>query len=130
MKGITWARDSHGLFDYESRHLSKSTMKTNQASTLRRVNNEIEILPLGQGAFQFPPATETNPEQETKQLLNVINENGKFINVLKFIEQFYIESVVGMLAGQGGVVGDGSNSPTNYKEIAMLERGNITSMSK
>jgi len=35
-----------------------------------------------------------------------------------------------MLAGQGGVVGDGSNSPTNYKEIAMLERGNITSMSK
>lgn len=29
MKGITWARDSHGLFDYESRHLSKSTMKTN-----------------------------------------------------------------------------------------------------
>jgi len=51
MKGITWARDSHGLFDYESRHLSKSTMKTNQASTLRRVNNEIEILPLGQGAF-------------------------------------------------------------------------------
>lgn len=49
---------------------------------------------------------------------------------LYFIEQFYIESVVGMLAGQGGVVGDGSNSPTNYKEIAMLERGNITSMSK
>ena len=23
MKGITWARDSHGLFDYESRHLTK-----------------------------------------------------------------------------------------------------------
>jgi len=20
MKGITWARDSHGLFDYETRH--------------------------------------------------------------------------------------------------------------
>jgi len=29
MKGITWARDSHGLFDYESRHLTKNTMKTN-----------------------------------------------------------------------------------------------------
>ena len=25
-----------------------------------------------------------------------------------------------MLAGQGGVVGDGSNSPTNYKEIAII----------
>jgi len=28
MKGITWSRDSHGLFDYESRHLTKKTMKT------------------------------------------------------------------------------------------------------
>ncbi len=47
MKGITWGRDSHGLFDYESRHLSKSTMKTHTPSTLRRVNNDIELLPLG-----------------------------------------------------------------------------------
>ena len=30
MKGITWSRDSHGLFDYESRHLTKKTMKTEQ----------------------------------------------------------------------------------------------------
>lgn len=30
MKGITWSRDSHGLFDYESRHLTKKTMKTSQ----------------------------------------------------------------------------------------------------
>ena len=27
MKGITWSRDSHGLFDYESRHLTKKTLK-------------------------------------------------------------------------------------------------------
>jgi len=67
MKGITWARDSHGLFDYESRHLSKSTMKTNQASILRRVNNDIEILPHGSDQatrFQFPPSD--NPESELK----------------------------------------------------------------
>jgi hypothetical protein len=43
MKGITWPRDSHGLFDYESRHLSKISMKTNVPCTLRRVNNNIEI---------------------------------------------------------------------------------------
>jgi len=47
MKGITWGRDSHGLFDYESRHLSKNTMKTHTPSTLRRVNNDIEVLPMG-----------------------------------------------------------------------------------
>jgi len=27
MKGITWSRDSHGLFDYESRHLTKKAMR-------------------------------------------------------------------------------------------------------
>lgn len=41
MKGITWSRDSHGLFDYESRHLTKNTMKTNKQSQLIRKNNEI-----------------------------------------------------------------------------------------
>ena len=28
MKGITWARDSHGLFDYETRHPLKKQMMT------------------------------------------------------------------------------------------------------
>jgi len=45
MKGITWGRDSHGLFDYESRHLQKNTMKTSYQSTLRRVNNDVELIP-------------------------------------------------------------------------------------
>jgi len=36
MKGITWSRDSHGLFDYESRHLTKKTMKTNGPSQIVR----------------------------------------------------------------------------------------------
>jgi hypothetical protein len=80
MKGITWARDSHGLFDYESRHLSKSTMKTNAPSTLRRVNHDIEILPYGSpealSKFQLP-AAEGQPPEEVKQLLNIVNDNGK-----------------------------------------------------
>lgn len=41
MKGITWARDSHGLFDYESRHLTKKTMKTEQEIIIMRHNNEL-----------------------------------------------------------------------------------------
>lgn len=46
MKGITWARDSHGLFDYESRHLTKKTMKTHYASTILRKSNDIDLVPL------------------------------------------------------------------------------------
>lgn len=47
MKGITWARDSHGLFDYESRHLTKNNLKTTKQVTLRRVNNEVELAEFG-----------------------------------------------------------------------------------
>lgn len=48
MKGITWARDSHGLFDYESRHLQKVSMKTTVPCTLRRNNNDIEMCKYGE----------------------------------------------------------------------------------
>lgn len=41
MKGITWARDSHGLFDYESRHLTKKTMKTENDIIIMRHANEL-----------------------------------------------------------------------------------------
>jgi hypothetical protein len=44
MKGITWSRDSHGLFDYESRHLTKKTMKTNNPSLIVRKENDIEMI--------------------------------------------------------------------------------------
>jgi len=41
MKGITWARDSHGLFDYESRSLTKKTMKTESEIIIMRKQNEL-----------------------------------------------------------------------------------------
>jgi len=43
MKGITWSRDSHGLFDYESRHLTKKTMKTSGAAQIVRKNNDLDL---------------------------------------------------------------------------------------
>jgi hypothetical protein len=47
MKGITWGRDSHGLFDYESRHLTKINMKANVPSSLTRFNNDIRVIDYG-----------------------------------------------------------------------------------
>jgi len=46
MKGITWARDSHGLFDYETRHPLKKQMKTETTQILVRTakNNELHIM--------------------------------------------------------------------------------------
>jgi uncharacterized protein with WD repeat len=76
MKGITWSRDSHGLFDYESRHLTKRTMKTTQATQIIRKTNELELLPTDK------EVTDEAPTTETKQLLKIINEG----------EVFYLES--------------------------------------
>ena len=72
MKGITWSRDSHGLFDYESRHLTKRTMKTTQATQIIRNTNELELIPTDKEVH------EENPTPETKQLLKIINEGDVF----------------------------------------------------
>lgn len=87
MKGITWARDSHGLFDYESRHLTKNTMKTHQAGTICRKNNDIELKPV------IKKSSEAS--SEAKPLLSIINENGKYstkfwANCRKF---FFVQSL-------------------------------------
>lgn len=44
MKGITWSRDSHGLFDYESKHLTKKTMRTTEAVSIVRRSNELSMI--------------------------------------------------------------------------------------
>lgn len=36
MKGITWTRDSHGLFDYETRHPNKTELDTQISCKLIR----------------------------------------------------------------------------------------------
>ena len=80
MKGITWSRDSHGLFDYESRHLTKRTMKTTQATQIIRKTNELELLPTDKEVH------EENPSAETKQLLKIINESGNIdLNQSKYL---------------------------------------------
>lgn len=76
MKGITWSRDSHGLFDYESRHLTKKTMKTNGPSQIVRRSNELELLAIENGIPPFKNST-SGDDQENRPLLNIVNENGK-----------------------------------------------------
>ena len=44
MKGITWSRDSHGLFDYESRDLTKKTLKADKPVMIMRSGNELGLV--------------------------------------------------------------------------------------
>ena len=43
-RGVTWMRDSHGLFDYESRNISKKNLKTKYVGKIIRQSNTIEFV--------------------------------------------------------------------------------------
>ena len=42
-KTCTWARDSHGLYDYESRNVTKNTIKITSSCRLYRQGNEVKL---------------------------------------------------------------------------------------
>ena len=94
MKGITWSRDSHGLFDYESRHLTKKTMKTQQAVQVVRVQNELQLNPIEQ---EKPP---TDIGEDSKPLLNILCEDGKDSGINRGVDSFYLECCTNQLSKQ------------------------------
>ena len=44
LRAVTWMRDSHGLFDYESKSINKKSMKTNSQGKIVRIGNDIELV--------------------------------------------------------------------------------------
>jgi len=41
MRCVTWTRDSHGLFDYESKNIAKKNIKTHTGGKIILVGDEI-----------------------------------------------------------------------------------------
>ena len=46
MRCVTWSRDSHGLFDYESRYINKKNIKTTKSGRIIRLENDVELIGL------------------------------------------------------------------------------------
>ena len=44
MRCVTWSRDSHGLFDYESRYIAKRNIKTYTGGKIVRIGNDVELI--------------------------------------------------------------------------------------
>ena len=53
MRCVTWSRDSHGLFDYESRYISKKNIKTTGDGRIVRLNNDVEFVPMDMESGQL-----------------------------------------------------------------------------
>ena len=41
MRCVTWTRDSHGLFDYESKNIAKKNIKTQTGGKIIRIGDEV-----------------------------------------------------------------------------------------
>ena len=63
MRGVTWIRDSHGLFDYESKSITKKAWTTQEQARILRKDNDIRIVPL-------KSATPEKVEGDNSQLPN------------------------------------------------------------
>ena len=77
MKGITWSRDSHGLFDYESRHLTKKTLKAEKPSIITRNSNDLSLLEYSENE-SFQSQMTSTVEGDLKGLLKIVNRDNTF----------------------------------------------------
>lgn len=73
MRCVTWSRDSHGLFDYESRYIQKKNIKTYTGGKIVRLNNDVEFISkLSSAEKEFGTAA--------KPLIIVSERNGKYLH--------------------------------------------------
>jgi len=77
MRCVTWSRDSHGLFDYESKNIAKKNIKTQTGGKILRVNDDVEFVSI-----------RTQPEEvgpTAKSMIIVRQQNGKYSYILWLI---------------------------------------------
>lgn len=55
LRGVTWIRDSHGLFDYESKSITKKSCKTACQSKIVRIENDIEMVSSDKNIQEISP---------------------------------------------------------------------------
>jgi len=53
MRCVTWGRDSHGLFDYESRQIAKRNIKSYTGGKIIRLNNDVEFISRHSSATEY-----------------------------------------------------------------------------
>jgi len=86
MRCVTWSRDSHGLFDYESKNIAKKNIKTQTGGKILRVNDDVEFVSI-----------RTKPEDvdaAAKPMIIVRQKEGKLIIIIliEIIGMFQVEN--------------------------------------
>ena len=72
---MTWSRESHGLFDYESQHVSKRNLKAASSAKIIRIKNDIRLV--------TDLYNEKNVCENSKTLALLKHQDGKLISFFK-----------------------------------------------
>lgn len=72
-RSVTWMRDSHGLFDYESHNIQKKNYKTKFAGQIIRQINQVDFIPPAQ---KIADMVGYNPE-EFKVMAKIMTDQGE-----------------------------------------------------
>ena len=88
IKALTWSRDSHGLYDYESFQLVKNTLKLERNCVLGRIGNDVKILSESELAQCELPFC----RDKIIKLAAIKCEGGNSIQFIHLIGKYYIDS--------------------------------------
>ena len=76
MKALTWSRDSHGLFDFESKNLTKKRLNANEPSMFLRNANDVHQAKYDSSVSFQSQKLMYSKLDEDKALVKVVNHNG------------------------------------------------------
>jgi hypothetical protein len=73
MKALTWTRESHGLFDYESSSIKKKDLKFDASTQIVRIGDIVESV-----AHQ----EEMDQDESITSLFNLVEETSRYFDLL------------------------------------------------
>lgn len=76
MRCVTWTRDSHGLFDYESKNIAKKNIKTHTGGKIVLTGDEIQLVSRN---FQADPSNTAENAPRSMLLLIPSARRDRFI---------------------------------------------------
>ena len=80
IKAVTWSRDSHGLYDYESRNITKKLLSTTSSCYLSRAGTEINQISCEAQVprYQVDPSDLSDPVDPSTLLCHIDTDNSNF----------------------------------------------------
>lgn len=76
MRCVTWTRDSHGLFDYESKNIAKKNIKTHTGGKIILAGDEIQLVSRN---FQIDPSDVSDTAPKPMLLLLPSPRRDRFV---------------------------------------------------